>query len=77
MSSAYNNPSPASLPTSAQPALHVDNITAHPGSTWAGAGVAVYALGNAMVQQGMPTTTGGWVSLLLPVLMGGLAALGK
>jgi hypothetical protein len=66
-----------SLPTAQQPALHVANILAHPGSTWAGVGVIAMTVGQAMVQQGMPTTAGGWLAFLLPVAMGVGGMLGK
>jgi hypothetical protein len=71
VSAAFNTP-PTSIPTSAQPALHVDNITAHPGSTFAGIG-----LFSAALAQPMPTTWLGWVWVVMQVAGGVLAGLGK
>jgi hypothetical protein len=65
------------VPTAQQPALHVDNILAHPGSSWAGVGLIAMTVGQAMMQQGMPTTAGGWIAFLLPVAMGVGGMLGK
>jgi hypothetical protein len=76
MSSTFNSP-PTSIPTSAQPALHVDNITAHPGSTFAGAGLIVATVGQAMLSQPMPTTITGWAAWALPIVLGGLGMFGK
>jgi hypothetical protein len=76
MSSAFNTPAP-SIQTAQQPALHVDNITAHPGSTFAGAGLIVATVGQAMLSQPMPTTTAGWITWALPIVLGGLGMFGK
>lgn len=64
--------------TADQPALHVSNITAHPGSSWAGIGVAVVGTtASFIVSNGVPTTKGGLVMLLGSLVTGLLAALGK
>lgn len=60
--------------TADQPAHSVSNITAHPGSSWAGVGLAL--LGTIQAG-GVPTTSLGWVSLIAGGLSGLLAALGK
>jgi hypothetical protein len=65
------------VPTAQQPAMHVSNISAHPGSTWAGIGVIAMTVGQAMVAQGMPHSAGGWAAFLLPVAMGVGGMLGK
>lgn len=62
--------------TADQPALHVSNITAHPGSSWAGAGILM-ALAGFATQNPMPTTKAGWISYGLAASMAVLAALGK
>lgn len=65
------------VPTSAQPSHALSNILAHPGSSWAGAGVALFTIGSAVQAQQLPTTTLGWVAFLggLATALG--AALGK
>jgi hypothetical protein len=62
--------------TADQPPIHVDNITAHPGSTFAGAGLIAMTIGQAM-SSGMPTGAGGWAAMAAQVAFGVLGALGK
>lgn len=65
------------LQTADQPALHPSNITAHPGSTWAGAGVLMAAVATQISSGSMPTTTAGWITFVLQILLAAAAALGK
>ena len=66
-----------SLPTSAQPSHAVSNIIAHPGSTWAGVGIAAVTIGQTISAGTMPTTASGWVSFVAGLAFAILAALGK
>jgi hypothetical protein len=54
---------------SSSPSLGFSNITANPASTWAGAASILAVLGSSM-SQGMPTTTAGWTSFGVSLLMG-------
>lgn len=65
------------VPTATQPDFHVNNILDHPGSTWAGVGVAALTVGNAVQAGSMPTTTSGWISFLAGLAFSVAAALGK
>jgi hypothetical protein len=65
------------VPTAVQPALHPANVTAHPGSTWAGVGVGLVTLGQTFQAGGLPTTSVGWVQLLAGLSFSIMAALGK
>lgn len=63
-------------PTALQAPIHTDNIVAHPGSTFAGAGVAAVLL--AFVQANpWPTSAAGWFAYGAAAVMAVLAALGK
>lgn len=64
----------ASTSTAAQPALHADNITAHPGSTLAGIGVIAATVGSMLATTPLPTTTAGWVMFAAGIL-GGLGGM--
>jgi hypothetical protein len=64
------------LQTSQQPALHTDNITAHPGSTFAGLGVLAVGIGQTM-SAGTPTTTAGWITFGAQIALGVLGMFGK
>lgn len=63
-------------PTALQPAHALSNVTAHPGSSWAGASVALATLGNA-ASNGLPTNAAGWAAFGLALLTSVLAGLGK
>ena len=63
--------------TRQQPSHAWSNIFAHPGSTWAGVGLAVLTVGQAMAGQGMPTTLAGWFAFAVALVGSLLAALGK
>ena len=63
--------------TAEQPALHTDNITAHPGSTWAGVGVVLTGVAQAVASGGVPSSVAGWLVLGLQVGAGVLGMLGK
>lgn len=65
------------LATSQQPAIHVDNVTAHPGSTLAGIGVIAMAVGQMVATMPQPTSAIGWTALGLQLLAGFGAMLGK
>lgn len=65
------------MQTADQPALHPSNITAHPGSTWAGAGVLAAAVATQIAAGSMPTTSAGWITFIVQILLAGAAALGK
>lgn len=64
---------PAALP----PALHVDNVAASPGSTFAGLSALLFGLSNGVGAQGLPTTTAGWVTFGLASLGGLLGIFGR
>lgn len=68
--------STTALPTALQPSHSIDNITAHPGSTWAGASVALVTVGNSLAN-GLPTSTAGWLTMGMTLMASLLAALGK
>ena len=65
------------VPTSMQPSHAISNVTAHPGSTWAGVGVAAVTIGQTISAGTMPTTASGWVSFVAGLAFAILAALGK
>jgi hypothetical protein len=61
--------------TADQPFLHVANIAAHPGSTFAGVGVGLIGVGQALSNP--PVTTAGWIGIVCQIVLGILGALGK
>lgn len=64
--------------TTPTPAVHPANIAGSPGSTWAGAGVAIVGVVASMIQaNGIPTTAAGWFMFLGSLATGIMAALGK
>lgn len=63
--------------TSEQPSHAISNVTDHPGSTWAGIGVAAVTVGQAISTGSMPTTTSGWISFVGGLVFAVLAAIGK
>jgi hypothetical protein len=63
--------------TRQQPSHALSNIFAHPGSTWAGVGVALATVAGAINAQGLPTTAGGWITFVASLLVALMAALGK
>lgn len=70
------DPAPApAMP--AQAAYGWGNILAHPGSTWAGAGLAAATIGTAINAQGLPSSAAGWVAFLLSLAASFAAAVGK
>lgn len=69
-----------SAPAPAMPAQAAHgwgNILAHPGSTWAGVGLALATIGAAINAQGLPSTAGGWVAFAMSLAVSLMAALGK
>jgi hypothetical protein len=66
-----------STSTADQPSHSLSNITAHPGSTWAGVGVVAVTVGQIVSAGSMPTTPMGWVSFIAGLAFAVLAALGK
>ena len=64
-------------PSTRPPAHAWSNIVTHPGSTWAGVGLAMLTVGQAMAGQGVPTTLAGWVAFAVPLVGALMAALGK
>lgn len=71
------NMQPVSVPTAEQPAIHTDNITAHPGSTFAGIGLWASGLFQMIGSTGMPVGTAGWALFGLQAMGGLFAILGK
>jgi hypothetical protein len=65
------------LQTSQQPPISTSNVLAHPGSTMAGVATGLLTLGNAFQTGGIPTTTVGWMQLLMGLGFSVMAALGK
>lgn len=65
------------IQTADQPALHPSNITAHPGSSWAGAGVLAVAVGQQIASGQMPSSTAGWSMFAIQIAMAVAAAFGK
>lgn len=65
------------LNTADQPAFHPSNILAHPGSSWAGAGIAAMAIGQQLTTSGPPTSTAGWGMFAFQMAMAVAAAFGK
>lgn len=63
--------------TADQSSLHINNIAAHPGSTWAGVGVGLLTIGNQFQSGGLPTNKAGWIQLIMGTAFAVLAALGK
>lgn len=63
--------------TADQPFFHVNNIVAHNGSSWAGAGIAAMAIGQQLAAGDMPTTKAGWGIFAFQMAMAVAAALGK
>jgi len=53
------------------------NILAHPGSTWAGVGLALITIGTAINAQGLPSSAGGWVAFAMSLAVSLMAALSK
>lgn len=66
-----------STQTADQPAMHPSNILAHPGSSWAGAGIVAVAVGQQLAAGQMPSTTTGWGMFAFQLAMAVAAALGK
>lgn len=66
-----------STQTADQPAMHPNNILAHPGSSWAGAGIVAVAVGQQLAAGQMPNTTTGWAMFAFQLAMAVVAALGK
>lgn len=64
-------------PTAAQPAHSLSNIVAHPGSSWAGAGIVLATVAQAINAQSLPTTAAGWVTFFGSLAVAVMAALGK
>lgn len=50
-------------------ALHPDNVTGSPGSTWAGAAAILGVLSGAL-NHGVPVTVPGWIGFAVTVLTG-------
>lgn len=67
----------AALPTAVQKNFSFANIAAHNGSTFAGVGVALLAIGHAMQTSGIPNTGTGWVVLLAGIATALAASFGK
>jgi hypothetical protein len=67
----------AAQTTAQQPALHLDNVFGHPGSTLAGVGVIGMTLSQAMMTVPQPTSSFGWALFGLQMLGGIGALLGK
>lgn len=63
--------------TAQQPSLHPSNILAHPGSTWAGVGVAAMAVGQQIAAGQMPTSSAGWGFFAFQIAMSLGAVFGK
>lgn len=66
----------STIATADQPSHSLDNITAHPGSTWAGVSVALVTVGNGLAN-GLPTNSAGWTTMAIALMTAVLAALGK
>lgn len=65
-------------PTAVQPDFHPNNIVDHPGSTWAGIGVAFGGVVMSVIQaNGIPNSIGTWVLFIGSVLTGVAGMLGK
>ncbi len=60
-----------------QPSHSLANVVDHPGSTWAGLGVAAVTIGNAVQSGAMPTTPAGWIAFIAGLAAAVAAALGK
>lgn len=67
----------AVTPTALQPHFSLSNILAHPGSTYAGIGVVLGIIAQAINAGGMPTTAAGWITSIAGVAISVAAALGK
>jgi hypothetical protein len=65
------------VPTALQPHFALSNIIEHPGSTYAGIGVVLGIIAQAINAGGMPTTIAGWITLIAGVAISIAAALGK
>lgn len=63
--------------TAQQPALHLDNVFGHPGSTMAGVGIVGMTVSQALMTVPQPTSNFGWVLFGLQMLGGLGAMLGK
>lgn len=64
------------LLTADQPSHALANITAHPGSSYAGAGILV-TLATFISQNPLPTSALGWLGYAAAAVTAVLAALGK
>lgn len=71
------NVQPPIPPTSEQPHFQIANLWLHPGSTYAGVGVVLGIIAQAINAGGMPTTAAGWITLIAGVAISIAAALGK
>lgn len=65
------------LSTADQPSHSLANILAHPGSSYAGAGIAMLTIGKFMTDTSYPTTATGWIAYALALGTALMAALGK
>jgi hypothetical protein len=63
--------------TADQPSHSLGNVLSHPGSSWAGAGIVATTIGTMISAGSMPTTTSGWVTFAVSILLAVAAALGK
>ena len=59
------------------PALHLDNITGSPGTTFAGLGLWASAAMQALGTGGLPTSTAGWFVFGSQAIMGLLSIFGR
>jgi hypothetical protein len=65
------------VPTALQPHFALSNVIAHPGSTYAGIGLVMGIVAQAINAGSMPTSATGWVVLVAGIAMSVAAAFGK
>lgn len=63
--------------TADQPSHALANVLAHPGSSWAGAGIVAMTVATMIQANSLPTTSAGWIAFLASMATAVMAALGK
>jgi hypothetical protein len=67
------------MSTADEPSIHIDNVTGHPGSSFAGAGIIAAVTTILSVIHGTPLPQSGpeWGAYVVTIALAVLAALGK
>ncbi len=60
-----------------QPSHAISNVMAHPGSTWAAAGIVAMTVATMVQANSLPTTPAAWIAFFASLATAVMAALGK